>query len=155
MHPDDLDRPAIAVRREHALADPLKAGDSLSPSGPSLDPSAITPAPNDPLSLHEQDIASQCPNPYRPPNSRLRDLLSRDPLPSSLRFTLDKSLCTGEDSWSQVWQATARRGDEEVGPVVVKLLVEALFPTHWEQRWWQPAEEAVEAELVAYVSSPS
>jgi hypothetical protein len=109
MRLEDVDLDALTARRQCALAHPLEAGDSLSPSGPSLDPSAITPAPNDPLCLHEQDIATQSPNPYRPPNSRLRDLLSRTPLPSSLRFELNEPRRADEDRWAQVWTAKFRR----------------------------------------------
>jgi hypothetical protein len=144
----------LEARRQRALAKPLRADDVLVPSASSLDPRSITPSPSESISRREQDIAAQSPNAYRPPNSRLRDLVSRDPPPPSLHFVLNAPLGTvGANRWAQVWRATAKEGDELVGPVVVKLLVETLFPDDPDDDWWQPAEEAVRAELAACIYS--
>ncbi|GAA5938015.1 hypothetical protein JCM10213_000808 [Rhodosporidiobolus nylandii] len=47
---------------------------------------------------------------------------------SSLRLRLDSPLDVGTPKWSQVWRGTVERDGVAVGKVVVKLLVEALFP---------------------------
>lgn len=151
MRTEVVDQDALRVRRERALANPLQVGDSLAPSGPPLDLLSITPSSNDALSLHGQAIAAQSPNPYRPPISRLRDLVSRI-LPSrSLHFKLGEPIRAGSGKWAQLWKATALRGEERTGPVVAKLLAEAPFPQPLWEGWWKLANDSAQAETAACV----
>jgi hypothetical protein len=151
----DIDFTALDALRKRALIKPLRADDSLAPTGPPLNLLAVTPPPSFTPSPEAQQIASESPNPCRPPLSRLRDLVSGPSVPPSLHFVAIEPLGgAGKDRWAQAWRAVAMEGDEVVGPVVVKLLVESLFPRPEEwpiDDWWQPAAKGVEAELAAYV----
>ncbi|GAA5904741.1 hypothetical protein JCM6882_008362 [Rhodosporidiobolus microsporus] len=150
MHIKDLDVAALQKRRERALAHPLVDGDILSPSGPSLEPSAVTPLPS---SLTAADtVAAESPNPYRPANLDLRDLAVQPGGWRRLSFRLVKRLCGGEGSWTQVWAVDVLEEGEVIGIAVLKLLAEALFPQRWPTNRWQPATEAEEAELRAYTA---
>ncbi|GAA6037879.1 hypothetical protein JCM8097_005083 [Rhodosporidiobolus ruineniae] len=147
-----VDLTALQHRRKQALAAPLVPGTVLAPSGPPLHLSAITPSREDivalPTGTLEFVVAST--NPYRPPLADLRSIVTSASGPRSLRLRLLRLLCGGEDSWTQVWQAEATSNGKKLGKVVVKLVAEALFPDWTEDGFWQPANEAVEAESRAY-----
>ncbi|GAA5904738.1 hypothetical protein JCM6882_008361 [Rhodosporidiobolus microsporus] len=146
-----LDVFALQTRRERALAHPLHEGDILSPSGPALDFAAVTPLPSS-LTAADAAVAAESPNPYRPANLDLRDLVIQPGGWRRLSFRLVKGICVGEDSWAQVWRVEVLQEGRMIGTAVLKLLVEALFWQRWPTGVWQPASEAEEAELRAYTA---
>ncbi|GAA5854584.1 hypothetical protein JCM8547_004897 [Rhodosporidiobolus lusitaniae] len=148
----ELDVDALRARRERAIANPLEAGAVLSPSAPSLDTFSHTPSPGNVFSRNEQQVADDSPNPLRPPIERLRDVCSSQSGFSSLSFRLLEPFGdAAPDRWAHVWRVEVTEGEEVLGIVVLKLLVEALFRlTDDTSGYWQPAEEGVKAELAAY-----
>ncbi|GAA5857377.1 hypothetical protein JCM5353_006581, partial [Sporobolomyces roseus] len=66
------------------------------------------------------------PNPLRPVNESLLRRLEQSP--SNLEIKLLKTLQSGTEKWSQVWTATVEGEGKVYGNVIVKLLVESLYP---------------------------
>ncbi|GAA5822018.1 hypothetical protein JCM11251_004827 [Rhodosporidiobolus azoricus] len=151
MRVKDLDIVALQKRRDHAMSRPLREGDILTPSGPALNPSAITPLLSA-LSARDAVLADEPPLPYRSPNVRLRDLAVEPGRWRHLSFRLVDGLCVGPDSWAQVWQVDVLEAGRSIGQAVLKLLAQALFWLDYPRDdFWIPADEASDAEAQAYI----
>lgn len=109
--------------RARAVAQPLATDQALTPIGPCLWPNSVTSAASS-----EQRGAEGRASERRPIIEPLAEAASSRTGWQSLSFRLLRQLSGGEDSFAQVWIVEARVNEQVVGQVVLKLLVEELFP---------------------------
>ncbi|GAA5971965.1 hypothetical protein JCM11641_001588 [Rhodosporidiobolus odoratus] len=148
-----LDTDRLYARRCDAVKQPLESGVILSPTGPTIDRAALSQCAMRGRHLLEAEYkaVSASPHPMRPINAALLQLVSSDSGWTALTIRLNEQICGGEDSWAQVWTAEVyHAGGYQLGTVVIKLLAEALFWSHWSGKTWTTAAEAEKAELQAY-----
>ena len=110
----------LEERRAIAVESPLGSTVKLPFTSSNLHPTSTV----DVALLNQSDHPS--PNPLRPVNESLLHRLQQSP--SNLKIKLLKTLQSGIDKWSQVWTATVEGEERVYGKVVVKLLVESLYP---------------------------
>ncbi|GAA5971774.1 hypothetical protein JCM11641_001509 [Rhodosporidiobolus odoratus] len=136
----------LEPRRRKAKKHPLRVGDEFTLRGPSLRSDAYPTT----TSTHGESTAG---NRRRSFNHFLLNLLHHGPEDEQRVLVLKKSLQSGKDEWSQVWQADViSEGVRE--PVVLKLFVEALFPYAGENggRIWRTGEDYAAAEGDSYAA---
>lgn len=110
----------LEERRAIAVESPLGSTVKLPFTSSNVHPKSTV----DVALLNQSDHPS--PNPLRPVNESLLHRLEQSP--SNLEIKLLKTLQAGVDKWSQVWTATVEGEGKVYGKVVVKLLVESLYP---------------------------
>jgi len=110
----------LEERRAIAVESPLGSTVKLPFTSSNVHPKSTV----DVALLNQSDHPS--PNPLRPVNESLLHRLEQSP--SNLEIKLLKTLQSGVDKWSQVWTATVEGEGKVYGKVVVKLLVESLYP---------------------------
>ncbi|GJN89798.1 hypothetical protein Rhopal_002787-T1 [Rhodotorula paludigena] len=140
-------------RGQRASAAPLATGDVLRPLASALNPDAVAwPTPGS--SAEElQRQATGTPNEQR---LALEDLLAAVKSTEgwrSVTFRLTEPLVHGNGRFSQVWRAVAGVRGHECGPVVVKILAEALWRPKEDLgalEWWYSLEDRINSENHAY-----
>ncbi|GAA5855664.1 hypothetical protein JCM8547_001637 [Rhodosporidiobolus lusitaniae] len=151
--PTDEQQGLLEQRRAEAEAHPLVKGMVVSFS--------VRPETVDPQAAPSPEHASlESPVPLRSLSHDLLDLLDPGRNERGLRVRLVRPLQTGADEWSQVWTADVEdEAGKKKGRVVVKLLVEALFPFPIGKAWpeygrytWWCAETLVQAEAESYAA---
>ncbi|GAA5896740.1 hypothetical protein JCM6882_005024 [Rhodosporidiobolus microsporus] len=155
--PDHLRQ--LQEQRARAEATPLREGLVL----PFVPLSSFSHAQASPNPQKQQNDAVGPALQQRPLDEELLDLLRSPPddPECELEVRLVEPYATGSDRWSQVWLADVEVDGRPQAEVVVKFLVEALFPsTRAEEaggesmkREWKTAEELLMAEIDSYAAS--
>ncbi|BGP38970.1 hypothetical protein JCM10449v2_002908 [Rhodotorula kratochvilovae] len=141
-------------RARAALANPLREGALLCPTGPCIDLELVTSIDNSSAAQYRSEIVGETPpNPLRPPNFDLLEAVHSRRGWQNLAFRLKRGLQIGHPRYAQVWTVEVELEGRGCGSVVVKLFAEALWPLpHDSLLRWRSLEQRLAAEVQAYTS---